>query len=149
MVVTQRKRSPTMNDVAELAGVSQTTVSFGINNTPNVRIPNGGYHCTQKLMRLPDPPTALFCFNDRMAVGAYDALRKMNLTIPDDVAVLGFDNQETIAAYLFPPLSTMELPHYQMGQWAGKYLIEHTGETGTANPLQHMIECPHINRASV
>ena len=112
-------------------------------------IPNGGYRCTQKLMQLPDPPTALFCFNDRMAMGAYDALRKMNLTIPDDVAVMGFDNQETIAAYLSPPLSTMELPHYRMGQWAGKYLIEHTGETGTTYPLQHMIECPHIKRASV
>ena len=75
----------------------------------------GGYRCTQSLMQLSDPPSAIFCFNDRMAMGAYDALRKLNKRIPTDVAVLGFDNQELIAAHMYPPLSTMELPHLEMG----------------------------------
>ncbi|MGZ6347067.1 MAG: LacI family DNA-binding transcriptional regulator [Anaerolineales bacterium] len=110
---------------------------------------DGGYRCAQKLMKEPDPPTALFCFNDRMAMGVYDCLRKLNLSIPGDVAVLGFDNQEMISAHLYPPLSTMELPHYEMGKWATSYLLEHLDHEDGLNPIQHKTECPFIQRASV
>ncbi len=110
---------------------------------------DGGYRCAQKLMKEPDRPTALFCFNDRMAMGAYDALRKLNLSIPEDVAVMGFDNQEMISAHLYPPLSTIELPHYEMGKWATSYLLEHLDREGRLNPIQHKIECPLIERDSI
>ena len=110
---------------------------------------DGGYRCAQKLMQLPDRPTALFCFNDRMAMGAYYALRELNLSIPKDVAVMGFDNQEVIAAHLNPSLSTMELPHYAMGQWAINYLLEHIDRPGDSRPIQHTIECPFIERDSI
>ena len=109
----------------------------------------GGYRGAQKLMQLPDPPTALFCFADCMAMGVYDELRKLNLSIPEDVAVIGFDNQELIAAHLYPLLSTMELPHYEMGKWAIDYLLEHLDSEEDLNPVQHKIECPYIERASV
>jgi LacI family transcriptional regulator len=109
---------------------------------------SGGYRCTMELMQLPEPPTALFCFNDLTAMGAYDALRKQGLAIPADVAVIGFDNLELIAAQLYPPLSTMELPHYQMGQWAVQYLLEHSDSTHDEEPVQHKIACPFISRSS-
>lgn len=109
---------------------------------------DAGYEGVLALMRLPDPPTALFCFNDRMAMGAYDALRKLGKTIPQDVAVMGFDNQEVIAANLHPTLSTMELPHYAMGQWAVNYLLEHAGKP-TVEPVQTKLHCPFIQRASI
>lgn len=107
----------------------------------------GGYDGAAQLMQLPDPPTAIFCFNDRMAMGAYDALRKAGRAIPDDVAIIGFDNEELIAAHLYPPLTTVGLPHYEMGEWAVNFLCEH----GDAMPLpvQHRIDCPLISRASV
>jgi LacI family transcriptional regulator len=110
---------------------------------------SGGYRCALELMQLEEPPTALFCFNDLTAMGAYDALRKLGLSIPEDVAVVGFDNLELIAAQLSPPLSTMELPHYQMGQWAVQYLLEHA-ENGTGHepPVQHKIACPFVPRSS-
>jgi LacI family transcriptional regulator len=111
--------------------------------------PDGGLRSAQTLMQLPNPPTALFCFNDRMAMGAYYALRKLGLRIPEDVAVMGFDNQETIAAHLNPGLSTMELPHYEMGKWAFNYLLEHIDDQGDDHPVQHMIECPYIERSSL
>ncbi len=85
--------------------------------------PGEGYRCAQELMQLPEPPTALFCFTDVRAIGVYDALRQLGCVIPDDVAVVGFDNQELIAAHLYPPLSTLELPHYEMGRWAVEYLV--------------------------
>jgi LacI family transcriptional regulator, galactose operon repressor len=108
----------------------------------------GGYRGVLQLMQQPDPPSALFCFNDRMAMGAYDALRKLNLRIPEDVAVMGFDNQELIAAYLFPPLTTVELPHYQMGAWAVNYLLKMIENSEEVAPVQQKIECRLVERAS-
>ena len=111
----------------------------------------GGYDAALTLMRSAIRPTALFCFNDRMAMGAYDALRKLNLSIPADVAVIGFDNQEIIAAHLYPPLTTMELPHYQMGQWAAQHLLQLIDNRGQSqeSPVQHKMMCPLISRSSV
>ena len=111
--------------------------------------PDGGLRSAQTLMQLPAPPTALFCFNDRMAMGAYYALRELGLRIPEDVAVMGFDNHEIVAASLNPGLSTMQLPHYEMGKWAFNYLLEHMNHKGDTHPVQHIIECPYIERSSV
>ncbi len=107
-----------------------------------------GYRCAQELMQLPDPPTALFCFNDVMAMGAYDALRKLGLSIPNDVAVVGFDNQELIAPHLYPPLSTLELPHLEMGRWAVEYLVKHADTELPQAPVQKTFACPYIERMS-
>lgn len=108
----------------------------------------GGYRGCMKLMQRLDRPSAIFCFNDRMAMGAYDALRKLGLTIPEDIAVMGFDNEQLIAAHLYPPLSTMQLPHYEMGEWAVNYLIEHDANLAAGGPIQHKIECPLVKRES-
>lgn len=108
----------------------------------------GGYRGVMALMDQPNPPTAIFCFNDRMAMGAYDALRKQGLSIPDDVAVIGFDNEELIAAHLYPPLTTVQLPHYEMGEWAVNYLIEYTARAPVGAPIQQVIECPLVKRQS-
>ena len=108
-----------------------------------------GYECAMRLFQRPDRPTALFCYNDRMAMGAYDALRNLKLAIPEDVAVVGFDNQEIIAAQLHPELTTVELPHYAMGKWAVEFLLAHLGEEYPLPPIQHMIGCPLVERASV
>jgi LacI family transcriptional regulator len=110
--------------------------------------PEGGYDQAMTLMQTPDPPTAIFCFNDRTAMGAYDALRKLDLSIPEDVAVIGFDNQEIIAAHLYPPLTTMELPHYKMGEWAANKLISLIEENDNDPLVQHKIDCPLIERKS-
>jgi LacI family transcriptional regulator len=106
-----------------------------------------GYRCAVELMRLPERPTALFCFNDQMAMGAYDAIKQLGLTIPGDVAIVGFDNLELIAAHLRPPLTTIELPHYAMGQWAVQYLLNHI-DGSHLEPIQQTISCPLIERAS-
>lgn len=107
------------------------------------------YDCTRQLMGLPEPPTAIFCFNDQMAIGVYDALRDLNLSIPDEVAVIGFDNLEIISTLLHPPLSSIELPHYQMGQWAVNYLLGNLPEAKVDKSVQQRITCPYIERQSV
>ena len=108
-----------------------------------------GYEYTLELMQVKEPPTAIFCGNDRMAMGSYMALKELGRQIPRDVAVIGFDNQRIIAQYLRPPLSTMALPHYAMGKWAIEYLLNQNGEASQAVPIQHRLECPYVERESV
>ncbi|THD48813.1 MAG: LacI family DNA-binding transcriptional regulator [Bradyrhizobium sp.] len=109
--------------------------------------PLSGYEATRELMALADPPTAIFCGNDLMAVGCYDALRELGLRIPDDIAVMGYDDRE-IAQHIHPRLSTVLLPHFEMGAIAADQLIG--AATGSINrPLQIRVECPTVLRDSV
>jgi len=112
--------------------------------------PAAGYTGAKALMALAQPPTALFCFNDRAAMGAYDALRELGLRVPQDVAVVGFDNQELIAANLHPGLTTLQLPHYEMGAWAVDYLLQTAGGSSPAAsaPPQVKLPCPLVLRKS-
>lgn len=135
-----------------LEGYRQALASHGLPFDPDLiragaSIAPEGYRCTLELMQLPEPPTALFCFNDSMAMGAYDAIKQLGRTIPGDVAIVGFDNLEVIAAQLRPPLTTIELPHYAMGQWAIQYLLEHA-DGAYPSPIQHAIPCALIERES-
>lgn len=92
--------------------------------------PKGGYDGMKILLNLPQPPSAVFCFNDRLAMGAYDAIRQQGLRIPHDIAAIRFHNQELIAN-LYPGLTTMQLPHYEMGIWAVEYLLTGFGVMDT------------------
>ncbi len=98
-------------------------------------------------MALADPVTAIFCGSDRIAMGAYEAVKQRGLRIPKDVAIARFDNQELIAARLRPPLSTVALPHYEMGQWALGQLIRQA-EEGELNPVQQTLTCRYVERDS-
>jgi LacI family transcriptional regulator len=117
--------------------------------------PKGGYDGMMRLLDVSDPPSAVFCFNDRLAMGAYDAIRQRGLRIPQDVAVVGFDNQELIAANLHPGLTTMQLPHYEMGIWAVEHLLAELEAAGNqaagaaGSPPQAMLQCPLVLRNSV
>ncbi len=140
-----------------LQGYKNALATFGLPFDPTILAtgssdPSGGYDAAMSIMKLTDAPTALFCYNDRMAMGVYDALRKLNLSIPDDVAVIGFDNQEIIAAHLYPPLTTMQLPHYEMGKCAVDTLLQLINKSGgkqTASPTQTILACPLVERKSV
>ena len=109
--------------------------------------PLSGYEGTHDLMRLSLPPTAIFCANDLMAVGCYEALHELGLRIPDDVAVMGYDDRE-ITQHLHPPLTTVLLPHFEMGSIAAEILFD-----AAARPYkraQHLkVECPIVMRGSV
>lgn len=108
---------------------------------------SGGYDRALELLRSEKPPTALFCGNDQTAMGAYEAIKELGLRIPEDVAVVGFDDEEIIAPRLRPPLSTVALPHYQMGKWAVDYLISHSASREM--PVAHeALECTYIERDS-
>lgn len=89
--------------------------------------------------------TAVFCHNDRVAMGLYDGLRERGLRVPDDIAVMGFDNQDVIAAHLRPPLSTVALPHYELGAAGVRVLLGLEAPSDGAL----LIACPPVLRASI
>lgn len=85
----------------------------------------------------------LVCGNDRIALLAYQYLLSRGLRIPDQVAVLGYDNMIGVAELFFPPLSTVQLPYYEMGRRAAQYLIERREQ-----PAIHRVACPLVERES-
>ena len=108
----------------------------------------GGYEAALEVLSTEGPPTALFCYNDRMAMGAYRAAAELGLRIPADLSVVGFDNQEIVADGLFPSLTTVALPHYEMGQWAMKRLVGVLNDReDPAEPA--VLPCPLVRRESV
>ncbi|MBA5776190.1 LacI family DNA-binding transcriptional regulator [Stappia sp. F7233] len=109
--------------------------------------PSAGYEMTRELMSLSGPPDAIFCANDMMAMGCYDALRELGLRIPEDVAVVGFDDRE-IAQFMRPPLTTLLLPFREMGAIAAEMLIE-KARGSAARPTQIKVECQVVPRQSV
>ncbi len=134
-----------------LTGYRKALAEFGVEYDDALvrytnQSPTENYHVTLELMRLPSPPTAVFCGNDRAAMGCYSALNALGLRIPEDVAVIGFDNMTLIAEALYPPLTSIQLPHYAMGKWAVEYLL--APETA-AVPPQHQIECRLVERDSI
>nr|WP_300146608.1 LacI family DNA-binding transcriptional regulator [Propionicimonas sp.] len=90
----------------------------------NYRI-DSGYELTWTVMRGKKPPTALLLGNDQMATGAYIALARLGLRIPDDVSVVGYDD-EPLAADLSPALTTVRIPFYEMGRIAAQHILDRT-----------------------
>jgi LacI family transcriptional regulator len=113
--------------------------------------PGTGFEETLSLMREPNPPTAIFCANDLMALGAIEALKQLGLRVPDDVSVLGYDDQE-IARHTHPPLSTVVLPNYELGRWAVETLLQEEQNRAAGAPVRHRtvkLDGPLIERGSV
>ncbi|GAB3995128.1 hypothetical protein GCM10029992_11530 [Glycomyces albus] len=110
-----------------------------------------GYALAREVLAGHDRPTALFCYNDRMAMGAYRAAAELGLEIPRDLSIVGFDDQELISANLFPGLTTVALPHYEMGEWAVQTLVNLlSGDTEHKLPDgPTRLHCPLVTRGSV
>ena len=109
---------------------------------------SGGFEHALALLSRPRRPTALFCANDLMAVGAMDAARKLKLDIPEQLSIVGYDDQD-IASYTQPPLTTVLLPNYDMGRWAAATLIAEARSGAPSRRANIKIDCPLVVRGSV
>lgn len=81
-----------------------------------------GVTAMQNLLNLPILPQAVFCSNDAMAIGAYQALYQNGLEVDKDIAIIGYDDIE-IAQYMTPPLTTIHQPKKELGQLAVEMLL--------------------------
>ncbi len=91
-----------------------------------------------QLLRLDDPPTAIMCGNDLLALGVLQELRRRALRVPADVAVTGFNNFD-FAEFVDPPLTTVRTPGYEMGRAAAQNLIDALEGSG---PVESRLEFP-------
>lgn len=135
-----------------LKGYRRALLDAGLVFDPHIVLqgnwsPSAGYECTRKLLSLKDRPTAIFCQNDRMAIGCYEALKEAGLRIPEDMSVVGYDDEE-ISRHLVPQLTTVVLPHRLMGNWAAEQLIQFKRDQKLL-PVQKRMECTVTIRASV
>ncbi len=109
----------------------------------------GGYAALKRLRALADPPTAVFCFCDRTAVGVYNAASELGLRVGHDLSVIGFDN-EAYTADMLPPLTTMELPHADMARHAVEQLVDIIQRPRSLPAHMRMkFDCPMIDRESI
>jgi LacI family transcriptional regulator len=109
---------------------------------------DGGYRAALHLLDRRDRPTGLFCFNDLIAMGAYRAAADVGLRIPRDLSIVGYDNMHPLVTGLAPGLTTVQLPHYEMGVWAARQLLAMTN-TAPARPRQARLRAPLVRRGSV
>ncbi|MBD3921063.1 LacI family DNA-binding transcriptional regulator [Paenibacillus sp. PR3] len=108
---------------------------------------SSGYSMAKELMALPTPPTAILAMNDLMAGGAIDACREINVNIPEQLSVIGFDNRE-FSGYYSPKITTVDIPLQAMGSRAIAMLIEilDGSPPEESNPK---LECRMIERETV
>ncbi len=117
----QKERDPEISLAADarLRGIRDTLAAAGVSLLAEgfcpEWLPEHGYTAMRTLLERPTRPSAVICMNDRLAFGAYQALGEAGLTIPGDLSVISFDD-DPIAAWLRPGLSTAALPHEQMGR---------------------------------
>ena len=101
--------------------------------------PESGYQAMQQLLMLPERPTAVFISNDMMAIGAMEAIKQANLTIPEDIAIVGFDNIPA-ASWVYPRLTTVAQHPGKMGEHLSKAIFERIN--GEYNGPSRRIEVP-------
>lgn len=107
----------------------------------------GGFNAMNTLLSLNPLPQAVFTCNDAMAVGVYHALYQAGMSIPGDMAVMGYDDIE-LARYMTPPLSTIHQPKDELGEMAIDTLLHRLAAPGGSQQL--LVLTPELmERASV
>lgn len=106
---------------------------------------DSGHDLVRTLLRRGPRPTAIMCGNDRMAVGALLSLLEAGIRVPEDMSVMGYDDQFQLAAEIRPALSTMRLPYDAMGRLAVEQLAAGLPTDPTGPTLVH---CPPVMRGT-
>ncbi|GAA1501491.1 LacI family DNA-binding transcriptional regulator [Terrabacter terrae] len=105
--------------------------------------PWNGYDATARVLDSGAAVTGLLCLNDRVAFGAHQALTERGLRVPDDLSIASFDDDE-LASYLRPGLTTARLPYQEMGRQALELLLD-----ADAAPGEHLVDMPLQVRGSI
>lgn len=109
-------------------GYEQTLQAAGVPVDPALivrgdNLPVGGMQAMQRLLALPNPPTAIFCYNDVTALGAMRAAYDAGRRVPQDFSIVGFDDI-ALAPYFEPPLTTVAQAKLEMGEKAVQMVLD-------------------------
>jgi DNA-binding LacI/PurR family transcriptional regulator len=123
-------------------GYCKALEEYGITQDPTLIVPNKvvskaeAMECYISLLQREDRPDAIFAVNDLVALDVLQAARQCNLRVPDDIALVGFDNLN-FAAHVHPPLTTVAQSLTDIGLRAGNLLISRIeGQTGPAKHIE-------------
>jgi len=111
-------------------GYHDALASAGMHPDPALELFEGIWDAAEagamvdRLLELPDPPSAIMGGNDLLAIGAMRRARARGLRVPEDLAVTGFDDF-AFAEFVEPPLTTVHVPGYEIGRVAAQLLIDH------------------------
>ena len=100
--------------------------------------PEDGYECMNKILVQDNLPTAVFCCNDVMALGAISAITEKGLRVPDDISIIGYDNIHSSRFYA-PPLTTIHQSKSRLGAQAVNLLFERIANKDNENHEKHRI----------
>ncbi len=107
---------------------------------------DSGRELALELLKLPNPPSALFTMNNMMTLGALQAIRSLRLRIPQDVALIGFDDLPWATAFE-PPISVVSQPSYEMGRRAASLLLARVDDPARVVRTE-TLECQLVIRGS-
>jgi LacI family transcriptional regulator len=105
-----------------------------------------GYQAARQLLTIDIPPTAIFACNDLMAVGVVNAAQELDIKVPADLSVIGFDDVR-LASFINPPLTTIAQPKYEIGRIATTMLLERINDPDMP-PRQRMLDTELVVRRS-
>ncbi len=119
---------PKIENADKLEGFKKTMSEEGLTVEPEYIVEEensieGGFLAASKLLNLREFPKAILVTSDIMAIGAMEKIKQAGLRIPQDIAVVGFDNLK-ISGYVEPKLTTVAKPMYRMGLVAARLLFD-------------------------
>ncbi|HEY3365580.1 MAG TPA: LacI family DNA-binding transcriptional regulator [Symbiobacteriaceae bacterium] len=132
------------------AGYREALAQYGLPFQPDwVQVGNfteeGGIRAFDTLLALPDRPTAVFTANDEMAIGVLTEARRCGLSVPEDIAVVGFDNIR-LARLVAPALTSVNQPRMDAGFRLAQNLVQRMN--GSADPERIVLEADLVIRQS-
>jgi LacI family transcriptional regulator len=106
-----------------------------------------GYVEASKLLSRKDRPTAIICGNDQVAMQVYAAAANLGLRVPEDLSIMGFDDLRLISETLYPQLTTVALPYFEIGRKAVELSLSAREQDEDWAP-RILVTCPLVERQS-
>lgn len=138
------------SDAERFVGYRQALEEAGVVPQPELTVqgdgkPEAAQRAMDRLLTLPEPPTAVCCYNDMSALGAMRSIHLHGLRVPEDISVVGFDDL-FFASYTQPPLTTVHQPTHRMGKLAMESLFKLM--SGDESEIRIKVEAELIVRES-
>jgi LacI family transcriptional regulator, galactose operon repressor len=129
-----------------LAGIKEALAAEGLRlagTVPCLWWPESAHAAVRRFLADGPVGTGLICLNDRVALGAYQAIQESGRRIPDDISIVSFDDSD-LASWLRPPLTSVAIPHFELGRRAVELLLDGERPAGVER-----VPMPLRERASV
>ncbi|MEU4286782.1 LacI family DNA-binding transcriptional regulator [Kribbella sp. NPDC026596] len=131
------------------AGMKAAGLSINGTIVPASYSVSSNHAAALELLQSPDRPTAILAANDRGATGVILAAASLGLSVPNDLSVVGYDDEQFLAAEVPPGLTTIALPHREMGQRAVAELLARIAGKGYGEPRTERLPCVPVLRGTV